>query len=115
MKPIDIDRYLGAGLCTNLTGEGWGGVTGDTSGKVFARDRIQRGPRQGVLWALAGNVDSILRAGGVAVLVGPGATSAETNKNLLCSLENTAGAAWMLSLAPWWFVGLSPGFSACVA
>lgn len=87
-------------------------MTGDMKwkGGPFARDRLSGAQAgRGVLWVLAGSLDSILRAGGVAVLVDTRATLAETNKSF-CSLEKKAGAAWLLSLVRW-FVGLSSGLS----
>lgn len=117
MKPIDINRHLGARLCKkNLTGEGWRGVTGDRKWKGGPSQEIKSSRAQagrGVLWALAGSLDSILRPGGVAVLVGTRTILAETNKSLFCSLEKKVGAAWLLNLVPP-FVGLSSGLSACV-
>lgn len=47
---------------------------------------------RGVLWALSGSLDSILRAGGVAVLVDARAMLAQTNKSLFCSPEKKAGS-----------------------
>lgn len=68
LKPIDINRYLeqNCGGKKNLTGEGWRGVTGDMmwKGGTFARDRLREAQAgRGVLWVLAGSLDSILRAG----------------------------------------------------